>query len=276
MAETRHTPVTGANGVQYGLKWGFGKVYSVTTPKNRVNGRVEFQVDGLQHRVGGSIHLRNQKALIEQLKASEGTEQYWAYRVESHRDEKYDKDVPFLDIASDTDLAKEVLHSRLIAAAPEASPEGDAIITQCMADAGQQTSPWPLSTGSTPVENQPTMDQAPGESWEFAARMSCVDLAFETLVDQSGSNFTSAQMEALARLLLRIVDSAQTTFSGRLDRAGRCHTRARGALRTALKRFPVPADYEGDEAVEWEKKATASVVLMLRTADKILKPEEAA
>jgi hypothetical protein len=274
--------VKDASGTEVGLRWGIGRVRSVTTPAGKRNGRVEFVQDGFKHASAGSVEIRRQADLITALRATEGQDVYWAFRLETHRDEKVDKAVPFATLAAADDNTS-TLHSRLIAAYPDGSPEAKALIAECEAQAAAGSLAAvavPAAPAPPPVAlvaNQPEPNQLPGDSWEFAAKDGCVALAFEQWEQarQGGhvERYGRDDIKKLADAFLHIADYAQSAFSGRLDRASRCHTRARGLLRTVLLRDKAPFGNEDGAAwAKWERKVAATTLALLQIADEIGRP----
>lgn len=84
------------------------------------------------------------------------------------------------------------------------------------------------------------------------------DLASQRVRDVLGEGGSAAelkigQVEALARMLLEAADRCQamTRQDGRVDRMDASHTRARGAIRTALKVYPVPWGADADTRAAW-------------------------
>jgi hypothetical protein len=297
--------VKDAGGVEFGLIWGIGRVKEVAVKDSKArNGRAVFEVDGFRFESSGSVELRRQAGLIAQLKEAIGTETYFAFRIESHRDEKWAKDVPFSEVIPPTDAR----HSRLIAAYPDGTVEARDLIARCEAEAMAGTvGAEPLAASyaradsqaseARAIPNEPPRGQMPGDSWEFAAKDGCVMLAFDEWEHARKEGLVDVPMrrdiKRVAESFLRIADYAQSTLSGALDRGGRAHTRARGALRTVIQRdrppFGLVADEPGPLPVddpaptsappersegrktwqEWEDKVKATTLGLLRIADEI-------
>lgn len=277
MGTSANDIVKSASGVEFGLKWGYGLVESVSTPPRKRNGRVAFRQDGFEFPNAGSVEIRRQADLIATLKEAVDTEVYFAFRLESHRDDSIDKSIPFAELlkqGKEEDSTGKIIHARLVEAYPEGTPEAKALIERCEAEAAAgvvgAAAQTPLPAHSTPVANAPAVEHLPGESWEYAAATGCTDLAFE-LLHESGKEFTPSSLKFVAATLLKVADDAQTAYSGKLHRAGRAHTRARGAMRTAIKRYPIPA-YSKDAAEwdEWSAKVTKVTLMLLQTAEAIL------
>ncbi len=80
-------------------------------------------------------------------------------------------------------------------------------------------------------------------SYEVLATLSTVELAHDLLLARSGpGSFTIDEVRRLARTLLAAADQVQANVraDGHSDRMDSSHTRARGAIRTALEHYPVP------------------------------------
>lgn len=105
------------------------------------------------------------------------------------------------------------------------------------------------------------------ESWQYAAAVGTVDLAYELLADVLGE-VTKPALAAFAKRLLACADEAQAALTGKVDRAAQSHTRARGALRTVMgTNTPAPIGNSDDEAWDkWQAKATTRTVVLLQIA----------
>jgi hypothetical protein len=79
---------------------------------------------------------------------------------------------------------------------------------------------------------------------------------------------TMPQVVALARTLLRIADNVQAANrqDGRTDRMDNSHTRARGAVRTALEVYPVPWGVDADARQAWEAAVTEHAGQLVRVS----------
>jgi hypothetical protein len=109
-------------------------------------------------------------------------------------------------------------------------------------------------------------------SYEYQAVLSVVELAHELLffsVDEGDQVAVDmAKAKSLARTLLRICDNAQAAVRSdrRVSRMDNSHTRARGAVREALRAFPVPFGSDDTTRQEWESQVTARAVAFMKTA----------
>jgi hypothetical protein len=99
-------------------------------------------------------------------------------------------------------------------------------------------------------------------SYSYQAVLGFVELAHDLasqrvrdVIADSGdaAEVKMGQVEALARMLLEAADRCQamTRQDGRVDRMDASHTRARGAIRTALKVYPVPWGANTETRAVW-------------------------
>lgn len=114
-------------------------------------------------------------------------------------------------------------------------------------------------------------------SWSYQAVVGFVELALELIadhvladVDHDGDHaaIRPEQVEALARTLLDCADKVQaaTRADGHVDRMDSSHTRARGAVRTALRVFPVPFDTDAATRAAWAENLVAQASSVTRIA----------
>lgn len=89
-------------------------------------------------------------------------------------------------------------------------------------------------------------------SYAVMAAVSMTHHALEALAD-AGADTSPARVEVLADYLLSAADKVQAsiTHDGRVDRMATSHTRARGAILTALYVHPVPIGKGRVEVAEW-------------------------
>lgn len=107
----------------------------------------------------------------------------------------------------------------------------------------------------------PNTEPSRVDSNGFLACVGMVDLAVETLV-ACGQEVTAAAIRPLASAMLHAADEAQQSQAGHVDRAAHGHTRARGAVRTALKLVP----YSGDPDDGWRDRLTKAAARLLSIA----------
>lgn len=92
-------------------------------------------------------------------------------------------------------------------------------------------------------------------SFAMTAAACMADAAFEVIAARAaatGNPISFPSVDRLAETLLKVADRVQSAVrpDGRHDRLDNSHTRARGAVLTALKAHPVPFDAAGDTAEE--------------------------
>jgi hypothetical protein len=106
------------------------------------------------------------------------------------------------------------------------------------------------------------------EGWAFVANVGMVDLAYEELSDalESGEldSITPAMLKTVALELLNAADQAQRALVGRTDRGAQSHTRARGVVRTALRKHPVRGGLP--DLTVWSAELTKTTTRLLQMA----------
>lgn len=115
-------------------------------------------------------------------------------------------------------------------------------------------------------------------SYEYQAILSVVELAHELTWahELAASSVTGAapavpdirRVNGLAQTLLRICDTTQAAVRSdhRVSRMDSSHTRARGAVREAVKVFPPPFGAHEDVRLKWEQDVTGHAVKLLNLA----------
>lgn len=99
-------------------------------------------------------------------------------------------------------------------------------------------------------------------SWSYQAVVGMVELAYELTAARAavdGTELRMEQVERLGRILLDAADKVQATIraDGHVDRMDSSHTRARGAVRTALSANPVPFGADADARAAWAETLVA-------------------
>lgn len=115
-------------------------------------------------------------------------------------------------------------------------------------------------------------------SYEVLATAGMVELSHELLLARSGpGSFTMDELRRLARTLLAAADQVQANVrsDGRSDRMDASHTRARGAIRTALEAHPVPWGVPSEppspaEKAAWVEELVAWATLLMEAAVDLL------
>lgn len=270
-------------GVEIALEWNLGALDTVKWPTGTGrNATVSLAVPGFQHLVTGALDTHND-AMTAVVKAAEGSSAQLAFRIEVHRDpKKVAADAPM-----DWNEMKADRFRRITDIAPADSDRGRAILTIAEAEGavGAVGGSAPVHT-SAPVPNEPPPpSHSPGgsqaDTWAFAAAVGCVDLAFDLLMQFDTESANPRSVEQLAGVLLRSCDAAQVAVNGgEVNRATRSHTRARGAVRTALGAGAPPLDQPaGSEGwIAWETRLVKIAITLLKVATKLheLAPERAA
>lgn len=226
------------SGVEFAVESGYGTIDKIVWPiEGKKNAEVFFDAEGLRLPVRGWANTERAD-LAQVLKDAETAKARVAFRIETHRNDKQPKDIP-LD-----DVPKMERFRRL---------EGLRI-------AGGAQGPDTPAAPSVPI---PDVD-----GWSYAVGM--VDLAYELLHAATADGRLKAvlpsQVGALASVLLRTADAAQEAVMGQSDRLAGSHTRARGAVRSALRSTPPPlgADLFAIEA--WAAKLGRVSSLLLSQA----------
>lgn len=112
-------------------------------------------------------------------------------------------------------------------------------------------------------------------SYAFTAVVGFVELAHDLCskrvadVQAEGGDraeLKMSQVQSLATTLLNIADRVQamTRMDGRVDRMDQSHTRSRGAVRTALRVYPVPFNVDKETRDEWADNVANHAAAMLR------------
>lgn len=125
------------------------------------------------------------------------------------------------------------------------------------------------SVAPTEEETIPPAVAARMSTWGYQAALGMAELAYELTLEQ-GRPVTRLGTLNLAAALLTAADEAQRRTFGRVDRADHSHTRARGALRTALRVHRVPWGASGEERQAWVEAITEETAAILTLGLKLL------
>ena len=121
-------------------------------------------------------------------------------------------------------------------------------------------------------------------SYAFTAAVGMVELAGELVVNRARvDNATrgvpleapsAGKVKFLAGWLLSAADHVQADLrrDGRVDRMDNSHTRARGAIRSALDLYPVPWGATPEQRQAWHDALVAYGILLLRVALDVIEP----
>lgn len=124
-------------------------------------------------------------------------------------------------------------------------------------------------------------------SYAITASLGMAELAYELIMERnrteaarSGSELQPPpwpQVKGLARKLLDAADRAQAELrsDGRVDRMDNSHTRARGAVRSALDVYPVPWGAAPDDVAAWVDVLAHHATELIRIAVALVDPPEA-
>lgn len=254
-------------GAEYLVTKGFGKINSITWPEEgKRNAHVEITPEGnLQYPVKGwadSTDPDIHSVLVDQPDRVE-------YRVETHREQDLDPSIPIEEVDKRKKFRRMIVLKR-------ASANGNREVPN-----------------EPPAQPGPKANDAPGDrpamrsggdrtdTWAYGATLGLAELAFELLVAAGGAErgqLNPKTVKGLAERLLAVADGGQECVRAAVDRNANSHTRARGALRSALALYPVPLDMapvELDEALDaWQERMTRAVCLLMRVGLELLDPPE--
>lgn len=102
-------------------------------------------------------------------------------------------------------------------------------------------------------------------SYSAQALFSFVELSVEAL-EGAGQKLGAAQVDALAQTFARLVADAQLALGARASLQDGLNSRLRGALHTALDRFPVPFGKGAEEWGTWYQAVLRRMVSIARAA----------
>lgn len=123
-------------------------------------------------------------------------------------------------------------------------------------------------------------------SYAVTASLGMAELAYELIMERNRTEAARTgaalvpppwgQVKALARRLLSACDRAQAALrsDGRVDRMDNSHTRARGAVRSALDVYPVPWGAEAADVGAWVDTLAAHATELIRIAVALVDPPE--
>lgn len=138
----------------------------------------------------------------------------------------------------------------------------------------QEGKPWEMFLPNSGILNL--------GSYAFGAVVGFVELAHDLLSERtleqqqrSGDDptFTMSEVEMVAEILLDCADQAQAGIrpDKRIDRMDVSHTRARGAIRTALRVYPLPDTLGAEQLAEWHDELIAHAGVLLRISFDLMK-----
>lgn len=223
------------SGTEYVVETGYGVISKIEWPvEGKKNAEVFFDGDGLRIPVRGWANT-DREDLKQAITDALNKKTRVAYRIEIHRSEEQAKDIPMMDVPNFSRFRR----------------------LEGLRVTGDSTSPI--------VPPAPTKD-----GWSYAVGM--VDLAYQLLhaAEQDGrlKTILPSQVRALASILLQVADGAQAAVLEASDRAANSHTRARGAVRTAVRFLPVPLGADAPAMMAWAARLEKiSSVLLTQAAE---------
>jgi hypothetical protein len=123
--------------------------------------------------------------------------------------------------------------------------------------------PGPKSNQPTATPPAPPSGGHVTDTYPYSASLGLVELAFE-LLHQFGQPITPKSISELAQRLLAVANDGQLTVRGTVDLAANSHMRARGAIRSAIVRYPPPFSDESDIAMDnWQHKLSRAVGMLM-------------
>lgn len=254
---TRSTELD-ANGVEFAIEEGFGRIVSVDWPEaGKRNAKVEMDGEGLRYPVKGwaDIHNAELRSLLEDPPARV------QYRIETHRDKKANQSTPIDDLEA---IDK---YRRLIVLTPADASGAERRVPNLP----PQAPPPPPSGGHVT------------DTWAYCAALGSVELAYDLAVaarnDGRIDNVTRPMVEAAGRVLLDCASAAQSSVRGAVDLNANSHTRARGAIRSAVGYAPPPPfelATDDDAWGEWAGKITRAAGVLMAAALELLNGDKSA
>lgn len=231
------------SGTEFAVETGFGVITKVEWPlEGKKNANVIFDVEGLKIPVKGWANTADREDIRQAIADAFDRRSRVAFRIEIHRAAEQDKEKPFCDVPDFSRFRR--LEGLRVA--------GGTVVE-------------PAAAPSPPVAK---------DGWSYAVGM--VDLSYELLhgaaqdgPSQDGRLKTvlPSQVRALAAVLLQVADTAQATALGVTDREANSHTRARGAVRTALRFLPPPLGEVGKLGAWVERLERISSVLLTQASE---------
>lgn len=229
------------SGTEFIVETGYGTIAKIEwPPEGKKNAEVHFDAEGLKIPVRGWANTEREdlkQAISEALERKTRV----AFRIEVHRSEEQSNDIPMMDVPNFSRFRR--LEGLRVA--------GDAT----------GAAPPPSSSSAVP----------PPDSWSYAVGM--VDLAYELLhnAERDGGlvKVMPSQVRSLAAVLLQTADGAQRAVRGDVDRDANSHTRARGAVRTALRFLPPPLGADGPTLMAWAARLEKIASTLLTQASEL-------
>ncbi len=239
------------SGTEFAVETGFGVITKVEWPvEGKKNANVTFDAEGLKIPVKGWANTTDREDLRMAIASAFDNRARVAFRIEIHRAGDQPNDKPFCDVPDFSRFRR--LEGLRVAGGVAERP----IPNQPSA------APSPMPSGGTSTD-----------TWAYAAAVGTVDLAYELLHDavRDGrlEKVLPTQVKAMAVILLRAADNVQVAIRGKeLDRNANSHTRARGAVRTALQFCPPPIG-EVAKMAGWAAQVEKIAAVLLAQASEL-------
>ncbi len=272
----------GADGAEYGVEAGTGTISKVDWPaEGKRNAQVEITAEGLRFPLKGWADTED-AAIREVL--TEPRPPLVTYRIEIHRDRDHDKTIPIADVDKFKKFRRLVLCAPAAAGGPDGAPPPSRHGNDKFAGLPHDTETSPDPSAGQPVDNAPStgpsVQMKSGgdltDTWGYCATIGCVELAFEHLVAARYAGTIEAVTPTLVRwlgqLLLSAANDSQALARGAVDLNANSHTRARGAVRSALVNCPPPlaSNFEDPAWDEWVTKLTKTAGSLMTIARTML------
>ena len=260
--------------------------------KRNVQVEIRATHTNLRHPVKGWLDTWGNEAARDVALQAHAEGRAVRYRIETHRKDSVAIDRPLADLGND-EKVRDLVSLQLLAGAPAGAGAAPAENAR-QAAPERPSAPEPADDGGVDptadnAAQEPTARRGPklaeAKPWEHAnsdgslnlgsyevtAAVGMVELAYEQLVSR-GEPFTIPQARYLGRHLLTAADNAQSAIrpDGRVDRMDNSHTRARGAVRTALERIGVPWGAEKPAVATWVDELAAEAAAILQAGIALL------
>ncbi|MCA1844475.1 MAG: hypothetical protein LC792_15055 [Actinobacteria bacterium] len=264
------------DGVQCVVETGYGHVTKVEHTEGKRNARVVIDAEHLAKPVAGWADSHD-TTLMDAISAARADGARVSYRIVVRRKPSIDPALPFESVTA-FDRIRDLVGLRPAIGSdqaqapptPTAPVSGDRAPAAAPDEDPFPPAPAPAQSGSGPrvAEGKPweplnTDGSMNLGSYGYLAALSMVELAHEIVLPQlADQNYGEVESDAadvlarttgLAKALLSAADAVQRAVrsDGHVDRMDGSHTRARGAIRTALTVYPPPLGAPVDERKAW-------------------------
>lgn len=256
---------TDDRGAEIAVEVGLGTIDKDKIEFKERNACVPIMADGLRLPVKGWVDRTDP----EIARLLDNPPERVEFRVETHRQEAIDPTIPIADVDKFQKYRRMViLKPAPVNGSTNGNGNGREIPNEPPAQPGPKANEPPAA---------PTGPKSGGhltDTWAFAATLGMAELAFEVLVKAGPDKvqLNPKSVRELADRLLAITDAGQQHVRGAVDRNANSHTRARGALRSALELHVPPVDTFGDPAEmdAWQERVTRAVCLLMKVGIDLL------